>query len=63
MNPVCVIVPNNFAHRAGDGSKNRKRILNDICPALHIGAGPTQDSYVLLTDCNYEYVNRILHIW
>ena len=41
------IVPNNFAHKAGMGSKGRKHALKQIHPALQANCGGTQMTYVL----------------
>ena len=32
--PICLLTPNNFAHKAGDGTKTRKREVRFIHPAL-----------------------------
>ena len=42
-----ILAPNNFQHKAGDGTKTRKRYLTDIVPALQGRAGHTQQSYVI----------------
>lgn len=42
-----MIVPNNFSHRAGDGTATRKHLVAEIVPALQANCGATQCSYVL----------------
>ena len=42
-----MIIPNNFSHRAGDGTATRKHLVADIVPALQANCGATQCSYVL----------------
>lgn len=37
--PVAFIVPNNFSHKAGDGTSTRKHYCKDICPALQANPG------------------------
>ena len=42
-----IIAPNNFKHKAGDGSSTRNHYLTDLVPALQSNTGTTQCSYVL----------------
>lgn len=42
-----ILAPNNFAHKAGDGTATRKRTIKEIVPALQANCGATQASYVL----------------
>ncbi|MCM1532930.1 MAG: DNA (cytosine-5-)-methyltransferase [Ruminococcus flavefaciens] len=41
-----VLAPDNWGHKAGDGTKTRKRKETDIVPALQASAGQTQQSYL-----------------
>ena len=43
---VKVLAPNNWGHKAGDGTATRERIETDIVPALQVNAGQTQQSYL-----------------
>lgn len=43
---VKVLAPNNWEHKAGDGTATRERIETDIVPALQANAGQTQQSYL-----------------
>ena len=45
--PICLLTPNNFAHKAGDGTKTRKREIRFIHPALQANCGATQATYLL----------------
>lgn len=45
--PICLLTPNNFAHKAGDGTKTRKREIRYIHPALQAMPGATQATYLL----------------
>ena len=45
--PIAFIVPDNFAHKAGDGLATRDHHLKDIHPALQANPGSTQMTYVL----------------
>ena len=45
--PICLLTPNNFAHKAGDGTKTRKREVRFIHPALQANCGATQATYLL----------------
>jgi DNA (cytosine-5)-methyltransferase 1 len=40
-----LLAPNNFAHKAGDGTATRQRYETDICPSLQAQAGATQATY------------------
>jgi len=42
-----ILAPNNFQHKAGDGTKTRKKRIVDIVPSLQANAGGTQQSYVI----------------
>ncbi len=44
----ALVVPDNFKHKAGDGSKTRDRHLSQIHPALQASPGTTQLTYILL---------------
>jgi DNA (cytosine-5)-methyltransferase 1 len=41
-----MLTPNNWGHKAGDGTATRERILSPLCPALQAQPGHTQQSYV-----------------
>ena len=45
--PIAFIVPDNFAHKAGDGLSTRDHHLKSIHPALQANSGSTQMTYVL----------------
>ena len=45
--PICFITPNNFSHKAGDGTATRKHNVSQIHPALQANCGGTQMTYVL----------------
>lgn len=45
--PIFLLTPNNFAHKAGDGTKTRKREIRYIHPALQANCGATQCTYLL----------------
>lgn len=45
--PIFLLTPNNFAHKAGDGVKTRKREIRFIHPALQATPGATQCTYLL----------------
>lgn len=45
--PIFLLTPNNFAHKAGDGVKTRKREIKLIHPALQATPGATQCTYLL----------------
>lgn len=55
VEPVCYITPNNFQHKAGDGTKTRKHNVSFIHPALQANCGGTQMTYLLVK----EYDERI----
>ncbi len=44
---ICLIAPNNFAHKAGDGVKTRKHTIKYISPALQANCGGSQMSYIV----------------
>lgn len=41
-----LLAPNNFGHKAGDGTKTRKRYETETHPALQANAGSTQATYL-----------------
>ncbi len=43
---VKVLAPNNWGHKAGDGTATRERRETDIVPALQANTGQTQQSYL-----------------
>ncbi len=43
---VKVLAPNNWGHKAGDGTITRERRETDVVPALQANAGQTQQSYL-----------------
>lgn len=43
---VKVLAPNNWGHKAGDGTATRERRETEIVPALQANAGQTQQSYL-----------------
>lgn len=43
---VKVLAPNNWGHKAGNGTATRERRETDIMPALQANAGQTQQSYL-----------------
>lgn len=45
---VCYLTPNNFQHKAGDGTITRKRNIRYIHPALQANCGATQCTYLLV---------------
>lgn len=45
--PIFLLTPNNFAHKAGDGVKTRKREIRYIHPAIQANTGTTQCTYLL----------------
>lgn len=54
---VGLLVPDNWAHKAGDGMKTRKHHLKkDYHPALQANTGSTQASYVL--EVEYEVLHQ-----
>lgn len=44
---VCLLTPNNFSHKAGDGMATRKREIGYIHPALQANTGSTQATYLM----------------
>ena len=46
LTPVAFLAPNNFSHKAGDGSKIRKRYETKVHPALQAQPGSTQATYL-----------------
>lgn len=54
--PVAFIVPDNFAHKAGDGLKTRRHHCKNIHPALQAKPGGTQMTYIL--EINNEEQNK-----
>ena len=55
--PIAFIVPDNFAHKAGDGLATRDHHLKDIHPALQANPGSTQMTYVL--EVKEEYLCKL----
>lgn len=54
---VTVLAPNNWKHKAGDGTVTRERIEKEIVPALQATPGQTQQSYLKIkvaTKLGYE---------
>lgn len=49
---VKVLAPNNWGHKAGDGTITRERIEKEIVPALQASAGQTQQSYLKVKVAN-----------
>lgn len=49
---VKVLAPNNWGHKAGDGSITRERTEKEIVPALQASAGQTQQSYLKVKVAN-----------
>lgn len=52
-----ILAPNNWGHKAGDGTATRERRETDIVPALQANAGQTQQSYLKVksaTKLGYE---------
>lgn len=45
---VCYLTPNNFNHKAGDGTSTRKRSIRYIHPALQANCGETRCTYLLV---------------
>lgn len=56
---VKVLAPNNWNHKAGDGTVTRERKEKDIVPALQANAGQTQQSYLKLTDGDAVYTENV----
>ena len=44
---VCLLTPNNFSHKAGDGMVTRKREIRYVHPALQANTGSTQTTYLM----------------
>ena len=49
---VKVLAPNNWGHKAGDGTTTRERTEKEIVPALQASAGQTQQSYLKVKVAN-----------
>lgn len=49
---VKVLAPNNWGHKAGDGTITRARTEKEIVPALQASAGQTQQSYLKVKVAN-----------
>ena len=49
---VKVLAPNNWGHKAGDGTITRERTEKEIIPALQASAGQTQQSYLKVKVAN-----------
>lgn len=49
---VKVLAPNNWGHKAGDGTIMRERTEKEIVPALQASAGQTQQSYLKVKVAN-----------
>ena len=49
---VKVLAPNNWGHKAGDGTITRERTEKEIVPALQASAGQTQQSYLQVKVAN-----------
>jgi DNA (cytosine-5)-methyltransferase 1 len=49
---VKVLAPNNWGHKAGDGTITRERTEKEIVPALQASAGQTQQSYLKVKVAN-----------
>lgn len=49
---VKVLAPNNWGHKAGDGTITRERTEKEIVPALQVSAGQTQQSYLKVKVAN-----------
>ena len=49
---VKVLAPNNWGHKAGDGTITRERTEKEIVPALQASAGQTQPSYLKVKVAN-----------
>ena len=49
---VKVLAPNNWGHKAGDGTITRERTEKEIVPALQASAGQTQQSYLKVKAAN-----------
>ena len=45
--PICYLTPNNFEHKAGDGTATRKRNIAYIHPALCANQGQNM-AYILV---------------
>lgn len=43
----CLLTPNNFSHKAGDGTITRKRNVSYIHPTLQANPGGSQQTYLL----------------
>lgn len=52
----CLLTPNNFSHKAGDGVDSRKKNISYIHPALQANPGGSQQTYL----CNDEMQVRKL---
>ncbi len=49
---VKVLAPNNWGHKAGDGTITRERTEKEIVPSLQASAGQTQQSYLKVKVAN-----------
>lgn len=52
--PVCYLTPDNFSHKAGDGTATRKRRVSCLHPALQANPGGTQRTYLLIKVMRHE---------
>lgn len=52
--PVCYLTPDNFSHKAGDGTATRKRRVSYLHPALQANPGSTQQTYLLVRVLQHE---------
>lgn len=43
---ITLLAPNNWNHKAGDGHATRERRETDICPAMQVTAGQSQQSFL-----------------
>lgn len=58
---VSILAPNNWSHKAGDGTTTRKRREVSICPTLQACSGQTQQSYLKIksaTKKGYEEAEK-----
>jgi len=47
---IVMLTPDNWSHKAGDGTATRKRRESELCPALQARVGHTQQSYVKIQE-------------
>ena len=54
-----LLTPDNFSHKAGDGTSTRKRRIADIHPALQANPGSTQATYLATPTTGEPAIHRL----